>query len=125
MTSSRITKTRRSTTIFARVVKDALTMEQRQLAATDDVLEEWAEETVEWMKASHPWTNRTGNAEAGLDWRWRTWGYPAGGKRIELRHGVWYGKFLELAHGGKWAIIIPALAARTPDLKARLSKLWS
>lgn len=126
MTRSRITASRRSTTIFARVAKDALTVEQRQLAATDEVFATWADETVAYMKQAHPWTNRTTKAEEGLAWRWRTWGYADKGKRLELRHGVWYGKFLELAHGGKWAIIIPTLASSQGSalLRQRLQALW-
>lgn len=76
-----------------------------------------APEIAEWMKANHPWQNRTGAAEAGL--------YTAveelalGMVRIILSHGsdVPYGSYLEgftpegveTMQGGRFAVIAPAV----------------
>lgn len=61
---------------------------------------------VNWMKANAPWTNRTGNARARLSgWVVRM----ATGVTIVLAHGVDYGRWLELAHAGRFAIVAPAV----------------
>lgn len=53
-----------------------------------------------------PWTNRTGHARQRLkgDVLVVTHGY-----KIRLAHGVDYGKWLELAHEKKWAIVHPTI----------------
>lgn len=67
----------------------------------------------DWMKDSHTWENRTGNAEAGLAvdvipeltkiTLLLTIGrHPDGGF-------LSYGKHLELSHGGTYAIVGPAV----------------
>ena len=67
------------------------------------------------------WQDRTGNARSGL----------AGLAEqaaldlvvIYLTHGVEYGKWLELAHGGKYAIIAPTLERNLPEIEAQLKRL--
>jgi len=54
------------------------------------------------------WTDRTGNARAGLH---TLVDVAAELVVIYLTHGVDYGKYLETIAAGKWAIIMPALQA--------------
>lgn len=54
-----------------------------------------------------PWTDRTGNARSGL------FAVAEEASRdivnLYLSHTVEYGKYLELAHSGKYAIIMPTI----------------
>ncbi len=66
-----------------------------------------APEIEAWMKSNAPWTDRTGNARQTLN----TEVDDLAGSAVEIRlaHGMEYGIYLELAHGGNWAIIGPAI----------------
>lgn len=56
---------------------------------------------------NRPWTDRTGMAKATLN---TTVSQPdARHLRLTLAHGVWYGKYLEYAHGKRYAIVMPTL----------------
>lgn len=68
-----------------------------------------APEIAEWMKANHPWQNRTGAAEAGLHTTVEEISLDM--IAIILAHGddILYASYLELAHGGVWGVIAPAL----------------
>ncbi len=56
---------------------------------------------------NRPWTDRTGMAKATLN---TTVSQPSSSKiRLTLAHGVWYGKYLEYAHGKRFAIVMPTL----------------
>lgn len=57
-----------------------------------------------YAKANHPWTNRTGAAEAGLVGK-----AEDGGRIVSLEHGVFYGIYLEFKHGGRWGILPAAV----------------
>ena len=56
-----------------------------------------------YMKSARPWTDRTGAAKATLSAKVSQ--PDTNTVRITLAHGVNYGKWLELAHEGKYAII--------------------
>lgn len=60
-----------------------------------------------WAKANAPWTDRTGAARATLHASVEESGFAIG--QIVLAHGVDYGVWLEIAHGGQYAIIAPAI----------------
>lgn len=68
-------------------------------------------------KASARWTDRTGAARAGLV----AWTDVAQDViTIWLAHGVDYGRYLELAHGGRYATIMPTIERNTPAIRAIL-----
>ncbi len=80
------------------------------------IVKKWAPIIEAWMKDNAPWTDRTGNARAGLKanvfWIFGRW------TRLELSHRVRYGTYLEghnpetdspMLNAGKWSIIEPAL----------------
>jgi len=86
-----------------------------------------APEIQNWMKENRPWTDRTGNARASL-----TAEVFAEKKRIviELTMGrlpndvtLEYARYLEFAHGGKYAIIAPTIDLWTPVIMSDLQKL--
>lgn len=68
-----------------------------------------APEIAEWMKQNHAWQNRTGAAEAGLHTTVEEISLDM--LAIILAHGddIPYASYLELANGGVWGVIAPAL----------------
>lgn len=70
------------------------------------------------MKVSASWTDRTGNARNGLAARaFRN----ADTMGIILYHQVPYGIWLEIANGGRYAIIMPTIDKWTPRVVAGLN----
>jgi hypothetical protein len=58
------------------------------------------------MKNKAPWTDRTGNARQSLN---ATTEHTATTDTLVLAHGVDYGVWLEIAHGGAYQIVIPTI----------------
>jgi hypothetical protein len=98
-----------------------------------------------------PWQDRTGNARGGLFFAVDGFGLPAksgdvqpgdaaaferdkhleavqGGDAdtlvLALSHSMGYGEHLELAHGQKYAIIMPTIERLAPELKRLLDELF-
>ncbi|MEI8166696.1 MAG: hypothetical protein WCG26_09955 [Chloroflexales bacterium] len=71
-------------------------------------------------KTNAPWTNDTGTARSGLRQV-----VQRDGDRviINLCHSVEYGPYLELARGGKHAILWPTIEQEVPLLQAALKGL--
>lgn len=67
---------------------------------------ERAEDMENWAKANAPWQDRTGAARAGLHATVEESGQIG---TITLSHGVPYGIWLEIANGGRFSIIAPAI----------------
>lgn len=74
-----------------------------------------AEDLERYMKANHPWQNRTGAAEAGLSARVSSsrLNYV---QTIELAHGVPYGVYLENSMERRFAIIEPTIRIKGPEI---------
>lgn len=70
------------------------------------------------MRSGAPWTDRTGNARGGLF-------ATADATGIDLYHTVSYGIWLEVAHDGQYAIIIPSLPVQGARVMAGLSQLFN
>lgn len=73
-----------------------------------------------YARTSAPWTDRTGNARSGLT---GTVAVAEGLVLIYLAHTVEYGIYLELARGGTYAVIWPAVEAVLPEVFATLRAL--
>jgi hypothetical protein len=69
-----------------------------------------------------PWTDRTGNARAGLT---ATTEHSVNLHAINLFHTVPYGIWLEIAHGGEYQVILPTIQDRGPRLMASFAGLLS
>jgi hypothetical protein len=82
-----------------------------------------APEIEAWMKNNARWTDRTGNARQTLHTDVEDMALDM--VQIILAHGVDYGVFLELAHGGVWGIIGDAVDTWGPvvwqDVRAMLN----
>lgn len=68
-----------------------------------------------YMKAKHPWKNRTGAAEAGLSAK-VTSSPKNYVQTIALSHGVSYGVYLEYSMGRRFAIIEPTIRIKGPEI---------
>jgi len=73
------------------------------------------------MKQNAPWRDRTGNARNGLHA-----GVEVGRDQFTfyLSHGVEYGVFLELAHGGNYAIVRPTADQYKTRLRDEVLDWW-
>lgn len=95
------------------------------LVAVHAVAEYIATKMQNESRRNAPWHDRTGNARSGL--------FSVVEKEaaeavvtIYLSHGhtVEYGKYLELAMGQKYAIVMPTIQANLPELKRMLDELF-
>lgn len=78
------------------------------------VMREEAQNLEDYMKLNRPWTDRTGNARAGL--RADVNYYGGDYVSITLSHGVYYGVYLEYAMEKRFAIINPTLLSQGPEV---------
>jgi hypothetical protein len=82
-----------------------------------------APEIEAYMKGHAPWTDRTGNARAGL--HTAVQGRAGSVQTIYASHSVFYGKYLELKNGGRFAIISPTLVQYYPRVAAILREAFN
>lgn len=86
--------------------------------------ERWCLEATNYMRANHPWNNRTGNAERGLNAAIA--GIENGEIKMYLYHSVPYGKYLEGENGFRYPyagllhIIEPTIQQFSPQLVMNL-----
>ena len=91
--------------------------------AVHAIAQRWAPEIEQWMKQNAIWTDRTGNARQTL---WADVVEIANQAVVAaFGHGVDYGTFLELAHGGTYAIVTPALDRFIPLIWRDVAALFS
>jgi hypothetical protein len=80
-------------------------------------------EIEKWMRTNAPWKDKSSNARQTLNTDVQ--GLAMAAVAIQLAHGMEYGIYLELANGGTYAIIGPALDYWSPivwaDVHAMLS----
>lgn len=79
-----------------------------------------AEDMENWAKENAPWQDRTGDARERLHATVEETG-PIG--TIVLSHGVDYGWALEIGHGGRYAIIAPAIDVWGPIVMRDLQNM--
>ena len=72
-----------------------------------------------YMRTNASWTDRTGNARAGL--HTTTEHHPMERHSIIFAHGVSYGIWLEVSHDGKYAIIPQSLQHIGAEVMALIS----
>lgn len=90
-------------------------------AGVHGVMQRWAPEIENWMKANAPWTDRTTHARQGL---WSDVDLLGESTvSLILAHGMDYGIFLELANAGTYAIIGPALDYFAPRIWADIERM--
>lgn len=78
--------------------------------AATSILQKEARSLEDYMKLNRPWTDRTGNARAGL--KAEVEGVGSGSVAIVLSHSVYYGVYLEYAMEQRFAIINPTIRSQ-------------
>lgn len=97
----------------------------RVLAAVRAVADYAAQKMQGEMRQGAPWEDRTGNARSGL--------FSVAEQLAEdtvtiwLSHGhtINYGVFLELAHGKRYAVIMPTIQANLPVIEGMLQRIFA
>lgn len=88
-----------------------------------DAVESLKDEMVASMQSNAPWTDRTGNARRELQGVvvWEDEDHFT----IFLGHGadIYYGIWLEVAHGGEFAIVLPTVMEYAPKFGNRLATM--
>lgn len=79
-------------------------------SAAMSILEVEAQRLEEYMKINRPWTDRTGNARAGL--KAEVQNTNGDNVSIVLSHSVYYGVYLEYAMERRFAIINPTIQSQ-------------
>src|SRR5690606_4457370 len=93
---------------------------KRLLQAVYALASEWASRLAGEMKATAPWTDRTGAARSGLFGRvFRI----ATGAVLVLGHSVHYGIYLERRWGGRYATVSPTIQRNLAAIMASLQRL--
>lgn len=70
-----------------------------------------------------PWQDRTGNARSGLFTITEQAATDLVTIYLSHAHTVYYGVFLELANGGKYAVILPTIQRNLPEIERQLKRL--
>jgi hypothetical protein len=121
---------------------------QKALVALHAVAVRWGQEVQNQVRQNAPWEDRTGNARTGLFFAVDGFGLtPVVGEVnqaaqadmtdvvavsgdaenlvIVVGHTVFYGKFLEISHGGKHAILLSQIQGNLPKLNQYIKALFS
>lgn len=94
-------------------VENLKRLEGRMVPALTAIASAGALELESYMKQNRPWTDRTGRAKASL---FAVVSQPDSMViRTTLGHGVSYGKWLELAHSQKYAVVIPTMRSKSKE----------
>lgn len=78
------------------------------------------QDMLQFAKSNHPWVNRTGEAEAGLNVSVEVQGDTIW---LHLDHRAPHGKWLEHRWGGKWGVIPESLRYGSPRVAAIVTSL--
>ena len=89
-------------------------------AGLSAIVQHWAQQVENDMRRNATWTDRTGNARNGL---FHAVDNAPASITARFGHTMEYGRFLELSNAGKYAIIMPSIQARLPELEQRLSRI--
>ena len=108
----------------------------------------WGQQIQDEARNKAPWEDRTGNARSGLFFGVDGFGLApvtgivtpgpkasmtdvaieAGDENtliIVLAHTVFYGKFLELSNGGRYAVVMSTIEENLPDLERMMKELFA
>jgi len=105
---------------------------ERVIFAVQQVAECAKQMLVDYARSNASWTPRTGNAQASIG---LSGPVNKGGRDVPLEMakdivtiylttGMDYGKWLELAHGGKYAIILPTLESHYNEIMRMLQEIF-
>lgn len=105
------------------LLRNIAVLDERTDLGIAGVVEYWDSRIEAHMKIAAPWTDRTGNARAGL---FAKAGHEKDQRHwIDLGHRVPYGIWLEIRWGGRYAIVFPTLVMYGPKIMQTLNKLFA
>ena len=99
-------------------------MLERLLAAIKAVADFICVKMQNEARAGAPWQDRTGNARSGLFSTAEMAAKDIVDLYLSHGHSVFYGRYLELNYGQKYAIIMPTILANLPELEKMLQGLF-
>lgn len=120
---------------------------ERALIALQAVANYWGQSVQDQSRENAPWEDRTGNARGGLFFAVDGFGLsPLTGEVtpdaeaqmsdvavesgdadtliITLAHTVYYGKFLELSNGGRYAVIMSTIESNLSSLERQVQEVF-
>lgn len=86
--------------------------------------EYFAQKMQDESRQGAPWQDRTGNARSGLFTITEQAATDLVTIYLSHAHTVYYGVFLELANGGKYAVIMPTIQRNLPEIERQLKRLF-
>lgn len=95
---------------------------QTTLEALHAIGQYYAPIVESYAKQNAKWTDRTGNARQGLQGLVEDLSETT--VALYLKHGVEYGTALELAHQGRYAIVLPTLEAHYGDIDQTIQGIF-
>lgn len=97
---------------------------ERVVIAVRGMAEKFAHLIQDEARQTAPWQDRTGHARSGLFGEVDVERAAGDAVVIYLSHGhtIDYGKWLELAHGGRYAAIMPVIERNLPLLERMLKE---
>ena len=104
-----------------KVIKNLEAEEQRRKAGVFALCQIFAGRAEAQAKTNAPWMDRTGLARKELTGRAVA---DEDGFAVYLSHTVEYGVYLELANGGKYAILRPTLESMSGEIKQTIKNFW-
>lgn len=103
------------------LIRGVVTLDNRLDRAVAGIVKQRAHIAIGWMRENAPWTDRTGNARAGLDTT--TEHVPKEHHTIWLFGRMPYQIWLEVRFAGKYAIIGPAILDQGRKMMKTFNKL--
>jgi hypothetical protein len=120
---------------------------RRAEAAIHAVASRWGQQVQDATRTNARWEDRTGNARSGLFYAVEGFGHgevrgdvgeavrslmsetsietaPDGVLIIAVSHTMFYGKFLELSNGGRFAIIMTEIERNLPGLERQVREIF-
>lgn len=120
---------------------------RRALAAVQAIATYWGQSIQDEARRNARWTDRTGNARGGLFFAVDGFGMgtvigqvtpearsemkdtsvESGNDQVlivTLAHTVYYGRFLELSNGGRYAIVMSTMEANLPRLERLVKEIF-
>lgn len=105
------------------IVKGTEQYGERLIIAVSALGDFFASKIQTHMRQSAPWEDRTGNARSGLFSITERAAKDVVTIWMSHGHTVEYGKWLELANAGRYAVIMPTLQQFMPEIEQALQRL--
>lgn len=97
---------------------------QRVRAAVRAVADYIGQKMQNESRQNAPWQDRTGNARSGLFSAVQEASQDLVAIYLSHGHSVYYGVFLELARGKRYAIVMPTIEANLPVVEKMLQDIF-